>query len=100
MILIKGNVEKIVENEEAAAKLTAKGFRLLRAEVRKAPDVAVPVNTGTTFKTGTAGFREDPPDKNPLGEMPVSKLRTLARAKGFSGVNAMTKAELVVLLEE
>ena len=101
MILIRDNIEKTVDTEEAAMKLIAKGFRKLQVPAGGAP-VKDTGDVKDGFKTGSAGFRDsaEAPGPKDFHSMKVQELRTLARAKGVSGTGAMTKAELIELLEE
>lgn len=102
MILKRDNIEKTVYTEEAAAKLIAKGFRKLQVPAGGISEKdAEEVKDG--FMTGSAGFRdssEEEGQERNFRSMKVQELRTLARAKGIEGTNALTKAELIELLEE
>ena len=98
MILIKDNIEKIADTEEAAGKLIEKGFRLLYIPPAAKPAAAVP--DPAAFKTGTAGFNSPETKKQDLRSMKVQELRNLAKARGISGTGSMTKAEILELLEE
>ena len=98
MILIKDNIEKIADTEEAAGKLIEKGFRPLYIPPAAKPVAAVP--EPAAFKTGTAGFSTQEAQKQDLRSMKVQELRSLAKAKGISGTSSMTKAEILELLEE
>ena len=101
MILIRDNIEKTVDTEEAAMKLIAKGFRKLQVPAGGISEKDTEeVKDG--FMTGSAGFRdssEEEGQERDFRSMKVQELRMLARQKGIDGVTAMTKAELISLLE-
>lgn len=87
MRLIKGNVERIVEDQVMAAKLFADGFKEL-GEVREVEPEK----------------QEEPenlpePEKN-LEDMTVPELKALAKEKGIEGASSLGKEDLLAVLKE
>jgi len=79
MRLIKGNVERIVENEAKAARLKSDGFKDLSE-----PEV---------HEDGGAGAVD-------ITSMNVTQLKALAKEKGLEGYSSLTKEELLEILKE
>lgn len=86
MILIKDNVERIVDTKEKAEHLRKLGYNTLRIETYEVPEVASP-------------SRPAKPEK-PIKSMTVKELRALAKKRGIEGASALLKSELIELLEE
>ena len=78
MILKRGNVERIVNNEAAIAKLKKEGF----VEVEKRA--------------------QTPAEKEAvdIASMKVDDLKILAKEKGIEGYSGLTKAELMAVLKD
>jgi hypothetical protein len=87
MRLIKGNVERIVEDQVMTAKLVADGFKEL-AEARE-------------VETENQAEPENPPEpeKN-LEDMTVPELKALAKEKGIEGASSLSKEDLIAVLKE
>lgn len=87
MRLIKGNVERIVEDDVKASKLIADGFK----ELGEAKEV----------EPGKQAEPEIPPDleKN-LENMTVPELKALAKEKGIEGTSSLGKDDLLAVLKE
>lgn len=77
MRLIKGNVERVVSTEGAAAKLLSDGFRLLQTETV-----------------------EEVEQSKDLADFKVDELKALAKEKGIAGCESLTKKELLEVLKE
>lgn len=76
MRLIKDNVERIAESETRIAKLKADGFKELGTSVKELEK------------------------RNPIHEMKLDELKTLAKEKGIEGAASLTKAELLAVLKD
>lgn len=81
MILIRGNVERVAVDPAAITALREQGYKPIAGELR---EVNQPV---------------EEEKETDLRAMKVQELRSLAKAKGIEGANALTKAELIELLE-
>lgn len=77
MRLIKGNVERVSENERMIARLKSEGFREMNAPA------------------ATVSGEESDPSK-----MNTAQLKELAKSKGISGYASLTKAELLEVLKD
>ncbi|MEG0216039.1 MAG: Rho termination factor N-terminal domain-containing protein [Hungatella sp.] len=78
MRLIRGNVERVAETEEQAARLEAQGFE----EIGCDPEMK----------------REK--KMSPLSGMKVDELKVLAEEKGIEGYASLTKEELLAVLKD
>jgi hypothetical protein len=87
MRLIKGNVERIVEDQVKAGKLKADGFKEL--------DAIVEVREETI--TGAEAHIE--PGKK-LEDMTVPELKNLAKEKGIEGSSSLNKGDLLSVLKD
>ena len=87
MRLIKGNVERIVEDDVKASKLIADGFKELgeamEIESEKQAEPEIPPD----------------PEKN-LENMTVPELKALAKEKGIEGTSSLSKDDLLAVLKE
>lgn len=77
MILMKGNVERVVENEAQIRKLMEDGFL---------PLDPIP-------------GKEDEKPLN-LGRLKVDELKALAKEQGIEGASSLTKEELLAVLKD
>lgn len=82
MILIKDNVERVVDSKEKAEALKKKGYVVLG-----------PFDSDN-FKAAEAKAEKA------IESMTVKELRALAKKSGIAGASALTKAELIELLGE
>lgn len=80
IMMIKDNVERIAGNETSAAKLQAKGYRILRGS--------------------SAAQAEEESHAKPLTDMNVNELRTYAKEQGVAGCGGLKKEEIIQLLTE
>ena len=80
MIYKKDNVEKVVEDKEAAARLEQRGF------------VCIDGSSGETEKSA-------PAQKKELEEMTIQELRAMAKARGIKGASALNKNDLIQVLQ-
>lgn len=87
MRLIKGNVERIVEDQVKADRLLEDGFVHL--------DIVEAVQPETLARS------EIPPEaeKN-LGDMTVPELKALAKEKGIDGFSSLNRDDLLSVLKE
>lgn len=79
MIYKKDNVEKVVEDKVAAARLEKLGF--VRID-----------GSAETKKT-------EPASKKELDDMTIQELRKLAKAQGVKGAAALSKEDLLEILK-
>lgn len=75
MRLIKDNVERVADGAQAD-KLKADGFKELGTSVKELEK------------------------RNPIHEMKLDELKTLAKEKGIEGAASLTKAELLAVLKD
>lgn len=85
MRLMKGNVERITEDEVKINKLKADGFKELT------------VTTGAVLEKQEEAPHE--PEKN-LEDMTVPELKALAKEKGIKGDSSLGKEDLISVLKE
>ena len=85
MILRKGNVERIVQDEVKAQKLKAEGFKELTAMTESVSEKPAEVPQES--------------DKN-LEDMTVPELKALAKDKGVEGASSLGKEDLLAVLKE
>lgn len=87
MRLIKGNIERIVEDQVKADRLKADGFKELEAteEVK------------TEAITGSETLIEQ---KKKLEDMTVPELKALAKEKGIDGFSSLNRDDLLSVLKE
>lgn len=78
MRLIRGNVERVTESPQEQQRLIKEGYKLIGEE--KEP--------------------EAPPQAEKLAELTVKQLRQKAEERGIVGVEALSKAELLEIMEE
>ena len=86
MRLIKGNVERIVEDQVKAERLKADGFKELEAigEVKaEITELEAPVEPGKI-----------------LEDMTVPELKALAKEKGIEGSSSLNREDLLSVLKE
>lgn len=87
MRLVKGNVERIVEDQVKVDRFKADGFKELEA--------AGKVNVEAITEPETTVESE----KN-LEDMTVSELKALAKEKGIDGTSSLAKEDLLAVLKE
>lgn len=87
MRLVKGNVERIVEDQVKVDRFKADGFKELEA--------AGKVNVEAITEPETTVEAE----KN-LEDMTVSELKALAKEKGIDGTSSLAKEDLLAVLKE
>ena len=87
MRFIKGNVERIVEDQFKAEKLKADGFKDL--DVVEGMDPGVP-----------GGSEVQPESERNLDDMTVPELKVLAKEKGIEGASSLNKEDLLAILKE
>lgn len=80
IILIKDNIERVVETQAQAEMLKRQGFKPISPE---------PVKTET----------EEAKQLPELSKLTVKQLRTLAVERGISGAAGLSKSELLEVLE-
>lgn len=87
MRLIKGNVERIVEDQVKAEKLIADGFKEL--------------SSVETVQSETLAEPENSPDREKnLEDMTVPELKALAKEKGIDGFSSLNRDDLLSVLKE
>ncbi len=79
MIYKKDNVEKVVEDKEAAARLEQRGFVRIDGSA-EAEEIA-------------------PAQKRELNSMTIQELRAMAKARGIKGASALNKNDLIQVLQ-
>lgn len=87
MRLVKGNVERIVEDQVKVDRFKADGFKELEATGEV--NVEAITEPETTVESG----------KN-LEDMTVSELKALAKEKGIDGTSSLAKEDLLAVLKE
>ncbi len=87
MRLVKGNVERIVEDQVMADRLKADGFKEL--------------NVVDAVQSDALPGSETPPEaeKN-LVDMTVPELKALAKEKGIVGVSSLNREDLLAVLRD
>jgi len=78
IVMIKGNVERVVVNEAQAARLKEKGFKHLSGELPK---------------------KEETKENKPYTEMSLEELKAAAKEKGLTGYSSLRKDDLIIILE-
>lgn len=86
MRLIKGNVERIVEDSVKANRLIADGFKELDT-IKVQPE------------TLTEPEMSLEPEKN-LDDLTVPELKALAKEKGIDGVSSLNREDLLAVLRD
>lgn len=76
MRLIRGNVERVTESPQEQQRLIKAGYK----PEEKEPEV--------------------PPQAEELAELTVKQLRQKAKERGIAGAEALSKAELLEIMEE
>ena len=79
MRLVRGNVERIAENEAQIEKLKTLGFTELGSAVE---------------------MKKEDHLENDLPRMSVAELKSLAKEKGIEGAASLTKDELLAVLKD
>lgn len=87
MRLIKGNVERIVEDQVKVDKLIADGFEHLDA-------------VGVVQPETLAGSGMSPAAEKNLEDMTVPELKALAKEKGIDGFSSLNREDLLSVLKE
>ncbi len=87
--MIKGNVERIVASEGAAARFKAEGFIRMDAEESQEDaahsEAKVPVETE---------------EETALENLTINELRKIAKEKGINGSFSLSKADLLEVLKD
>ena len=86
MRLIRGNVERVTESPQEQQRLIKEGYKLIDEE--KEPE---------------AKLQQEPeasPQVEELTELTVKQLRQKAKERGIAGAEALSKAELLEVMEE
>nr|DAY50309.1 MAG TPA: dimeris T4 recombination endonuclease VII [Caudoviricetes sp.] len=78
MRLIRGNVERVTESPQEQQLLIKEGYKPIDEEKET----------------------EAPPQAEELAESTVKQLRQKAKERGIAGVEALSKAELLEIMEE
>lgn len=78
MRLIRGNVERVTESPQEQQRLIKEGYKLIDEE--KEPEAS--------------------PQVEELTELTVNQLRQKAKERGIAGAEALSKAELLEVMEE
>lgn len=78
MRLIRGNVERVTESPQEQQRLIKEGYKLIDEE--KEPEAS--------------------PQVEELTELTVKQLRQKAKERGIAGAEALSKAELLEVMEE
>lgn len=78
MRLIRGNVERVTESPQEQQRLINEGYKLIDEE--KEPETS--------------------PQAEELIELTVKQLRQKAEERGITGADALSKAELLEIMEE
>lgn len=78
MRLIRGNVERVTESPQEQQRLIKEGYKLIDEE--KEPEAS--------------------PQVEELTELTVKQLRQKAKERGIAGEEALSKAELLEVMEE
>ncbi len=78
MRLIRGNVERVTESPQEQQRLIKEGYKLIDEE--KEPEAS--------------------PQVEELTELTVKQLRQKAEERGIAGAEALSKAELLEVMEE
>lgn len=81
MIYRKENVEKIAEDKATAARLEKQGYVCISGAPRK------------------AGQETPPARKSDLTTLTVQELRNMAKARGIKGASALSKKDLLQVLQ-
>lgn len=87
MRLVKGNVERIIEDHVKADRLKADGFKELDA-VDAVQSDALP------------GSETPPETEKNLADMTVPELKALAKEKGIDGISSLNRDDLLSVLKE
>lgn len=87
MRLVKGNVERIVEDQVKAERLKADGFKELDAVGEVKAEAIIGPNAPVE------------PGKS-LEDMMVVELKALAKERGIDGVSSLNKADLLAVLKD
>lgn len=87
MRMIKGNVERIVEDQVKADRLLADGFEHL--------DVVEAVQPETLD-----GSEMPPEAEKNLEDMTVPELKALAKEKGIDGTSSLNREDLLAVLKD
>lgn len=87
MRLIKGNIERIVEDKVKADRLMADGFKELNAVAKADPEAPIELESPAE------------PEKQ-LEDMTVPELKALAKEKGIEGATSLNKEDLLAVLKD
>lgn len=80
MIYKRDNVERVVEDKAAAARLEQLGFVCIDGTASETEEIA-------------------PAQKKELEELTIQELRSMAKTRGIKGASALSKKDLIQVLQ-